>query len=62
MLFYEKLTYTLDTSGQNRDYTCISESGLYSLVLTSRKLQAEPFQDMVAQEVLISFSYVYYKI
>ena len=46
---YEKLTYTLYTSGQNRDYTCISESGLFRLVLTSRKPQAEPFQDWVIE-------------
>ena len=30
----------------------ISESGLYRLILTSRKPQAEPFQDWVCQEVL----------
>lgn len=32
--------------------TAISESGLYRLVLTSRKPQAEPFQDWVCQQVL----------
>jgi prophage antirepressor-like protein len=49
---YEKQTYTLYMSGQNRDVTLISESGLYRLVLTSRKPQAEPFQDWVCQEVI----------
>lgn len=49
---YEKLVRTLFVSGQNRDVLCISEPGLYRLVLTSRKPQAEPFQDWVCQEVL----------
>ncbi|PNW38141.1 UNVERIFIED_CONTAM: hypothetical protein BEN50_15830 [Euhalothece sp. KZN 001] len=49
---YEKLTQTLFVSGQNRDVLLISESGLYRLVLTSRKPQAEPFQDWVCQEVI----------
>ena len=49
---YEKQTYTLYMSGQNREFTVISESGLYRLVLTSRKPQAEPFQDWVCQEVI----------
>jgi prophage antirepressor-like protein len=34
--------------------TAISESGLYRLIMTSRKPQAEPFQDWVCQEVLPS--------
>lgn len=41
-------------SGQNREMVVISESGLYRLVLTSRKPQSEPFQDWVVQEVLPS--------
>ena len=49
---YEKLTYTLYGSGQNREFTVISESGLYRLVVTSRKPQAEPFQDWICQEVI----------
>ena len=49
---YEKLTRTLYVAGQNRDVLLVSESGLYRLVLTSRKPQAEPFQDWVCQEVL----------
>lgn len=39
-------------SGQKRDVVWVSESGLYRLVLTSRKPQAEPFQDWVCQDVL----------
>lgn len=51
---YEKGVYNLHTPGGNQDKTVISESGLYRLVLTSRKPQAEPFQDWVTQEVLPS--------
>jgi anti-repressor protein len=36
----------------NPDAVWISESGLYRLILTSRKPQAEAFQDWVVQEVL----------
>lgn len=50
----EKLTQTLFASGQNREMLCISESGLYRLVLTSRKPQAEPFQTWVCTKVLPS--------
>jgi prophage antirepressor-like protein len=49
---YEKATQTLYGSGQNREFMVISESGLYRLVLTSRKPQAEPFQDWICQEVV----------
>ena len=58
---YEKGFHSVDTLGGNQDMAIISESGLFRLVLTSRKPQAEPFQDWVVQVVLISFSYVYYK-
>ncbi|HEY9835364.1 MAG TPA: Bro-N domain-containing protein [Vampirovibrionales bacterium] len=51
---YEKGIHNLDTPGGNQDLLCISESGLYRIVLTSRKPQAEPFQDWVCQEVLPS--------
>jgi prophage antirepressor-like protein len=51
---YEKLTRLITVSGQNREMVVISESGLYRLVLTSRKPQSEPFQDWVVQEVLPS--------
>lgn len=40
------------TLGGNQEMAIISESGLYRLVLTSRKPQAEPFQDWVVQVVL----------
>ena len=50
---YEKSTIiTNDVTGRNQELLIISESGLYRLVLTSRKPQAEPFQDWVCQEVL----------
>ncbi|MFY7939000.1 MAG: Bro-N domain-containing protein [Flavobacterium sp.] len=49
---YEKATHTVSTRGGNQDMAIISESGLYRLVLTSRKPQAEPFQDWVVQVVL----------
>jgi prophage antirepressor-like protein len=50
---YEKSTIiTNDVTGRNQELLIISESGLYRLVLTSRKPDAEPFQDWVCQEVL----------
>ena len=39
-------------SVSNQYITAISESGLYRLVLTSRKPQAESFQDWIVQEVI----------
>ncbi|WP_013334705.1 BRO-N domain-containing protein [Gloeothece verrucosa] len=51
---YEKGTSIVCTPGGNQEMAIISESGLYRLVLTSRKPQAEPFQDWVCQEVLPS--------
>jgi len=39
-------------SSSNQEAVVISEPGLYRLILTSRKPQAEPFQDWVCQEVL----------
>jgi prophage antirepressor-like protein len=48
----EKLMRTLCVSGQNRDVLCISESGLYSLILTSRKPEAKAFKKWVTSEVL----------
>lgn len=50
----EKLTYVLDRSGQNRQVNLITESGLYSLVLKSRKLEAKAFKKWVTSEVLPS--------
>lgn len=51
---YEKGIHNVDTLGGNQEMAIISESGLYRLVLTSRKPQAEPFQDWVVQDVLPS--------
>ena len=51
---YEKGIHNMNTPGGNQDILCISESGLYRLILTSRKPQAEPLQDWVCQEVLPS--------
>lgn len=54
---YEKLNYPLllnPLNSQNGDNTCISESGLSRLLVTSHKPQAEPFQDWVVQDVLPS--------
>jgi len=49
---YEKGLHSVHTLGGNQEMAIISESGLYRLVLTSRKPQAEPFQDWVVQVVL----------
>ena len=49
---YEKGIQIVYTLGGNQEMAVISESGLYRLILTSRKPQAEPFQDWVCQEVL----------
>jgi prophage antirepressor-like protein len=51
---YEKGVSSIYTLGGNQDMAIISESGLYRLVLTSRKPQAEPFQDWVCQDVIPS--------
>ncbi|NET40566.1 BRO family protein [Okeania sp. SIO2B3] len=50
----EKLIQTLFVSGQNRDVSIVSESGMYSLVLKSRKPQAKVFRKWVTSEVLPS--------
>lgn len=49
---YEKLISPLVMKGQSRDVVWVSESGLYRLILTSRKPQAETFQDWMFQNVL----------
>lgn len=41
-----------DTLGGNQNITIINESGLYSLILKSKKPQAKPFKRWVTQEVL----------
>lgn len=50
----EKLTSLLVMSGQKRQYIFISESGLYSLILNSRKPEAKPFKKWITKEVLPS--------
>ncbi|MEH7521972.1 phage antirepressor [Bacillus sp. JJ1503] len=50
----EKLMGTLFLSGQNRQTWFVNESGLYELILTSRKLEAKMFKKWVKQEVLPS--------
>jgi prophage antirepressor-like protein len=50
----EKLVSTLPISGQNREVLLINESGLYSLVLSSRKPEAKRFKRWVTGEVLPS--------
>jgi len=48
----EKLIYTLHISGQNREVLTINESGLYSLISTSRKATAKRFKKYVNGIVL----------
>lgn len=50
----EKLIQTLFVSGQNRQVTLINESGLYSLILRSKKAEAKQFKKWVTSEVLPS--------
>ena len=50
----EKLTRTLYVSGQNRSVWTINESGLYALVITSRKPEAKAFKKWITSEVLPS--------
>lgn len=50
----ERLIYTLDISGQNRDTLLISESGMYSVVLVSRKPQAKEFKKWITSAVIPS--------
>lgn len=50
----EKLTRKFFVSGQNREMLCVNESGLYTLILRSNKLEAKPFKRWVTHEVLPS--------
>lgn len=50
----DKLTRQFDGSGQNRAMTIINESGLYSLVLSSKLPGAKRFRRWVTAEVLPS--------
>lgn len=48
----DKLTERIVLSGQNRDVICINESGLYSLILSSKMPGAKRFKRWVTSEVL----------
>lgn len=48
----EKGVHTMDTPGGAQEMTVINESGLYSLILTSRKEAAKRFKKWVTSEVL----------
>ena len=48
----DKLTHRFSASGQNRNMTIINESGLYSLILSSKLPQAKEFKRWVTSEVL----------
>ena len=50
----DKLTRNFDGSGQNRSMTIINESGLYSLVLSSKLPTARKFRRWVTSEVIPS--------
>lgn len=48
----DKLTRQIDGSGQGRNMTLINESGLYSLILSSKLPTAKQFKRWVTSEVL----------
>ncbi|WP_390410082.1 phage antirepressor [Lacticaseibacillus jixiensis] len=50
----DRLKYQISTSGQDRVMTVINESGLYSLVLSSKMPNAKEFKHWVTSEVLPS--------
>ena len=50
--YEDKLTRLIDGSGQKRNMTIINESGLYSLVLSSKLPSAKKFKRWVTSEVL----------
>lgn len=50
----DKLVCQIDSAGQKRDVTAINESGLYSLVLSSKLPTAKKFKRWVTSEVLPS--------
>lgn len=50
----DKLMRRFTVSGQNRDMTIINESGLYSLVLSSKLPSAKQFKRWVTKEVIPS--------
>ena len=48
----DKLSHQFSDSGQRRDMTIINESGLYSLILSSKLESAKEFKHWVTSEVL----------
>ena len=48
----DKLTYQISTSGQRRNQIIINESGLYSLIFSSKLESAKRFKRWVTSEVL----------
>ncbi|REI11768.1 phage antirepressor [Staphylococcus felis] len=48
----DKLTYQISTAGQRRNQTLINESGLYSLIFSSKLDSAKRFKRWVTSEVL----------
>lgn len=48
----DKLMHQISASGQNRNMTIINESGLYSLILSSKLPKAKEFKRWVTSEVL----------
>ena len=50
----DKLKYQISTAGQMREQTIINESGLYSLIISSKLPQAKQFKRWVTSEVLPS--------
>lgn len=48
----DKLVCQIDSAGQKRSVTIINESGLYSLILSSKLESAKRFKHWVTSEVL----------
>ena len=48
----DKLMHQISASGQNRNMTLINESGLYSLIMSSKLPNAKKFKRWVTSEVL----------
>lgn len=48
----DKLTHQINASGQRRNMTLINESGLYSLIMSSKLSSAKKFKRWVTNEVL----------
>jgi len=47
-------SFKMNSGGQVREFKIVSESGLYSLIMRSRKAIAKPFQKWVTRDVLPS--------